>query len=117
MEHLSGESHRYRQSRVRAALETATRTNAIRLDLSLCGLTDLPSETLQLAGLQYINLSGNKLRTVPPTLWNLSKLRSIDLTDNPIEVLPNRRGLTIDRATYTRCGSKLDAKNITHVLY
>lgn len=59
-----------------------------RLDMS-CGLTEFPREILDLAdSLEILNLSGNKLSSLPDDLPRLHKLRIIFCSDNLFTELP-----------------------------
>ena len=63
-----------------------------RLDLS-AGLTELPSEVLALADtLEVLNLSGNRLSTLPPELSRLKQLTIVFGSDNPFTELPEVLG-------------------------
>ena len=63
-----------------------------RLDLS-CGLTEFPDEILALADtLEVLNLSGNRLRTLPHPLTRLHKLRVLFASDNEFTALPEVLG-------------------------
>jgi Protein kinase domain/Leucine rich repeat len=63
-----------------------------RLDLS-CGLTEFPDEILALADtLEVLNLSGNRLRTLPHQLTRLHKLQVLFASDNDFTALPEVLG-------------------------
>jgi hypothetical protein len=63
-----------------------------RLDLS-CDLTEFPDEILALADtLEVLNLSGNRLRTLPHPLTRLHKLRVLFASDNEFTALPEVLG-------------------------
>ena len=63
-----------------------------RLDLA-CGLTEFPNEIFDLAdSLEILNLSGNKLSSLPDDLPRLHKLRIIFCSDNLFTELPNVLG-------------------------
>lgn len=63
-----------------------------RLDLS-CGLTELPPEVLALADtLEVLNLTGNRLSTLPPDLGRLRKLKIVFCSSNAFTELPEVLG-------------------------
>jgi Protein tyrosine and serine/threonine kinase/Leucine rich repeat len=71
-----------------AKLKAGLLTGIQRLDLS-CGLTEFPREIFSLAdSLEILNLSGNKLSSLPDDLPRLHKLRIIFCSDNLFTELP-----------------------------
>jgi hypothetical protein len=63
-----------------------------RLDLA-ADLDGFPSEIFALAdSLEVLNLSGNRLRTLPHDLKRLHKLKVLFCSDNPFETLPEALG-------------------------
>lgn len=73
-------------------LRSGVLAGARRLDLS-CGLTELPSEVFGLAdSLEVLNLSGNRLRSLPAGLSRLHRLKIIFCSDNPFYELPEVLG-------------------------
>jgi len=63
-----------------------------QLDLSV-GLTELPDEVFALADtLEVLNLSGNRLRSLPPALSRLHRLKTIFCSDNLFTELPEVLG-------------------------
>jgi Protein tyrosine and serine/threonine kinase/Leucine rich repeat len=71
-----------------AKLKAGLLTGIQRLDLS-CGLTEFPHEIFNLAdSLEILNLSGNKLSSLPDDLPRLHKLRIIFCSDNLFTELP-----------------------------
>ncbi|QTN27970.1 protein kinase [Rhodoferax sp. AJA081-3] len=81
-----------------------------RLDLS-CGLETLPPEVFDLADtLEVLNLSGNRLSTLPHDLPRLRRLKAIFCSNNPFTTLPEVLG---DCAALQQVGFK--ACQITQV--
>lgn len=69
-------------------LRTGQLAGAVRLDLS-AGLTDFPREILDLAGsLEVLNLSNNRLASLPEDLPRLKKLRIVFLSQNDFTHVP-----------------------------
>src|SRR3990167_8087065 len=63
-----------------------------RLDLS-CGLTELPPEVFDLADtLEVLNLTGNRLRELPPDLGRLQRLKIVFCSSNDFTHLPESLG-------------------------
>ena len=63
-----------------------------RLDLS-CSLTELPPEVLDLADtLEVLNLTGNRLRELPPDLGRLHRLKIVFCSSNDFTHLPASLG-------------------------
>jgi hypothetical protein len=70
------------------ALSGGALAGARRLDLA-CGLTELPREVFDLADtLEILNLTGNRLSTLPDDLSRLHRLRVIFCSDNAFTTLP-----------------------------
>ncbi|MEY4752591.1 MAG: hypothetical protein RJA44_266 [Pseudomonadota bacterium] len=70
------------------ALRSGARAGARRLDLS-ADLSELPAEVFDLADtLEVLNLSGNRLRTLPAGMARLRRLKVLFCSDNLFEELP-----------------------------
>ncbi|MCB2408042.1 leucine-rich repeat-containing protein kinase family protein [Hymenobacter lucidus] len=69
-------------------LRAGTLAGTHRLDLS-CDLTEFPREIFELADtLEILNLTGNKLSTLPADLPRLHRLRILFCSDNEFEQVP-----------------------------
>ena len=60
-------------------------SHLIGLDLSCNKLQSLPESFGQLVLLQKLDLYSNQLTSLPLTFWNLRKLKWLDLKNNPLE--------------------------------
>lgn len=75
-----------------SALRAGKLAGIKRLDLA-CGLTSFPTEIFDLAdSLEVLNLSGNRLSTLPDDLTRLKKLKIIFCSDNQFTHLPEVLG-------------------------
>jgi len=63
------------------------------LDLSGLRLREIPAEVWNYQHLIELNLGGNKLRSLPPEIARLENLERLYLDDNRIEVLPPEIGM------------------------
>lgn len=71
------------------ALLAGRLAGARTLDLSRCGLDDVPRAVFGLAdSLESLDLSGNRLKTLPADMGRLTKLRRLFCSGNPFDVLP-----------------------------
>jgi hypothetical protein len=72
-----------------AALRAGRLSDATHLDLRHCGLDEFPREIFALADtLTMLDLSGNRLRTLPDDLPRLRALRTLFCSNNRFETLP-----------------------------
>lgn len=79
-----------------AQLKNGELAGATRLDLSE-QLETFPSEIFDLAdSLEVLNLSGNRLSSLPPDLWRLRKLRILFCSDNAFTEVPAALGKCLD---------------------
>lgn len=77
---------------VAAQIRAAKLAGSHRLNLS-CGLTEFPEEIYELADtLEILDLSGNRLSSLPDDLWRLGKLRILFCSDNQFTRLPEVLG-------------------------
>lgn len=75
-----------------AVIEKAKDDNAKELDLSGRKLTRIPSEALQLTGLQSLFLDENLITIIPPEIKRLKCLRKLSLHENLITWIPPEIG-------------------------
>lgn len=69
-------------------IEEAVMRNANELDLSGCGLVEIPESIVQLSKLRKLDLSKNLLTEVPEYLSKLSQLEHLNLSSNLLLSLP-----------------------------
>ena len=65
-------------------IEKVRRNRLTKLNLSLEGLTVLPSQIRQLTHLTKLDLGGNQLTYLPPEIGQLTNLTSLDLGGNQL---------------------------------
>jgi hypothetical protein len=75
-----------------AAIEGAVREGSLDLDLHGLGLKVLPDLPDGLRGLRRLNLSGNRLPSLPASLWTLTGLEQLDLSGNRLRTLDDGIG-------------------------
>lgn len=100
-------------------IDVAQRRSVRWLNLCGMGLTEVSEEVLvptQLTQFEHIDLSENRLRSIPNWFHDLPRLKSVDLVGNPLEILPNLPDFSIDGPTYLRCRNHLKPEHITLVL-
>ncbi len=78
------------------------------LNLNCLGLTHLPSSIFSLTHLLDLDLSQNQLHVLPDIIGKLTVLRILDLSENPIRTLPE----TIGKLTEVG-GDLIDVGDIT----
>jgi Ankyrin repeats (3 copies)/Leucine rich repeat/Ankyrin repeat len=66
----------------------STPPDAEQLDLSHCGLTEVPDSVMERTSLVHLNLRHNQLDSLPPALATLPNLRNLELEGNPLRLLP-----------------------------
>jgi Leucine-rich repeat (LRR) protein len=100
----------------RERIERARREKSTRLDLShISGrgaLEEIPLAVFELTHLQSLDVSGQAIRIVPERIRELVNLKYVNLTGNPLESLPDVRGLQLDWSTYRRCRSTVSPENV-----
>lgn len=97
-------------------IERAQEEQSKSLRINNKKINKIPPKVFELKNLESIDLSGNNLSTIPNQLLDLPNLKSVNLLDNPLIDLPDRPGLIIDGSTYLRCRKKIKPANITLVL-
>ncbi|MBI5823763.1 MAG: leucine-rich repeat domain-containing protein [Chloroflexi bacterium] len=76
-------------------IQQALQSGATELDLhgsKDSKLTELPDSLWKLTKLQKLNLSNNQLTTLPPSLGQLTRLTKLDLSNNQLTTLPDSLG-------------------------
>ena len=89
---LREERERPPEQRAEERIEWARRKNAIVLDLMTLFLTTLPESLWQLTQLQELYLSDSELSHLPESLGQLTQLREFDLGGNQLNHLPESLG-------------------------
>jgi len=69
-------------------IEKVEKEQAIELDLSGRGLTQLPKKIAMLKNLKVLDLSNNKLEYLPKSFTQLKNLKTLDLSYNDLSDLP-----------------------------
>ena len=89
-----GETPAERCTRLIAAIKDGSlaETGLTRLDLSNCGLTELPPEIGTLSSLEFLNLGKNPLSTLPDTFTGLTNLRILFFLACEFTVVPEILG-------------------------
>ena len=79
-----------------------TKKQVTKLNLSGCGLKEIPENVFEYSNLTKLVLSNNKIKTIPKEILVLKKLQVLDLANNEIKVLqsavfhlPNLRTLNV----------------------
>ncbi len=76
----------YRRAKYR--INQAYRRRQMSLDLSSCGLDDLPPEIGSLITLKHLYLRNNRLTTLPNSIGDLTQLTHLDLENNRLTTVP-----------------------------
>lgn len=71
--------------RLERTLEKVDCSSLVRLDLSGNKLSELPPSIKKMASLESIDLSNNNFNSKPDVLETLTKLTKVDLSENPIQ--------------------------------
>jgi Leucine-rich repeat (LRR) protein len=75
---------------IRVKLMLAASTG--RLDLSECGLTEIPQQVFELSELEELSLAGNKISFLPAEIGKLTLLERLQLSGNELTSLPEEIG-------------------------
>jgi internalin A len=78
--------------RLLKVIEQAARDRSTKLNLSEQRLTSIPKEIGQLNNLHTLNLTGNQLRDLPAEIGQLNNLHTLNLTGNQLRDLPAEIG-------------------------
>ncbi|MDM8525867.1 COR domain-containing protein [Desulfococcaceae bacterium HSG8] len=105
-------------------IRKAEKEKTAKLDLSKCGITELPGEIGRLRSLTQLYLSSNQLKELPREIFRLRKLSILYLSGNQLEELPKEifqlKNLSILNLSYnqlTELPSQIvQLKNLT-ILY
>jgi internalin A len=90
------------ESKLEKRLKEALEYNLQRLDLSDCGLNEIPEQVFNLKGLVFLNLSSdpnsdevfrNKIEVLPSRLTELKNLKTLDVSNNNIISISPKLGL------------------------
>jgi len=76
------------------------------LEISRCGLAELPRGVAQLTGLSNLVLHDNRLGAVPDEIGQLSRLKFLDLSCNELELLPPAIGQLCELQVDSACHSQ-----------
>lgn len=83
-------------------IEIARKNESTHLDLSFCFLTSIPPEIFSLYQLESLDVRSNFIQYIPIEMMSLRKLRLIDLRDNPVQQAHNVHGVIIDYSVYCK---------------
>lgn len=97
------DKHEIIQSKLDKRLKEAIEFNTQRLDLSDCGLLEIPREVFQLTELVYLNLATdtssdddfkNKIEALPSDFSNLTNLKTLDVSNNQVKGISKKLSKT-----------------------
>jgi C-terminal of Roc, COR, domain/Ras of Complex, Roc, domain of DAPkinase/Leucine rich repeat len=89
---MNSRKHKYGQRDLLAIIQTVSREQVTRFDLSGKGLTEIPEAIGRLTNLQFLDLSNNRLTEIPEGIGDLTELRELKLDDNELSELPENIG-------------------------
>lgn len=81
-----------RIARWKAVPADGDRTRRHSIDLFFLGLTSVPEAIRELEGLEFLDLTGNRIRELPTWIGQLRRLREIGLSANLLRDLPAEMG-------------------------
>lgn len=94
-------------NRIKAVIESVASSGRTHLDLTGQRLSSLPAEIGQLSNLEVLTLSRNELTSLPVEIGGLSKLRSLLLTGNRLTSLPPEIASLSSLTTFVLSGNVL----------
>ncbi|KAI2797880.1 Leucine-rich repeat-containing protein 57 [Blomia tropicalis] len=92
---------------VKSHMENAQRTGVFQL--SNAKLAEIPPELFRLKSLRSIDLSSNKLKEIPPTFGMFTNLRTLMLNANQLTKLPEEIGQLSKLETISLSGNLLES--------
>lgn len=82
-------------------------TNLVELDISRNKLKSLPVQIRQLVHLRVLNLTSNELTEIPQELYSLTELQILSLSQNQIQVIPEDLPLALPNLITLRVAANL----------
>lgn len=106
---MSKLSEHLRES-IRAVREGRTSTLDLWREDILDG--EIPAEVFTLSSLEGLSIRNAGIRVVPDRIRKLSKLKRLDLLQNPVESVPDIPGLLLEWDTYLNCQQFLSPEHV-----
>lgn len=82
-------------------------TNLVELDISRNKLKSLPVQIRQLVHLRILNVTSNELTEIPQELYNLKELQVLSLSQNQIKVIPEELPVYLPNLVTLRVAANL----------
>lgn len=79
------------------------------LEISTCGLVEVPSKIEDLSSLTNLVLHGNRLTHLPPAVGKLKKLKLLDVSRNELRLLPDELSQLSELQSLLVSGNQLDS--------